>query len=414
MKQKNFDEKKCSSQSASFNLRVVVGLNIFIAGVFLALFAAANPSGGRRVGLAATTGVRPAGSGGTILFNQLTGFTLGDVPAQRLVPPGPFDAEAADDFEVFNAQGWTIGQFNFEIGLVGSEPAMVDILVYPDDNGQPGEPAVCSYDGIAASQHGFEQPVLRVPLPTSCALGQGRYWVSLVQSDGSGMPWADGSPDPLPPPFVLGEHGHCRNPGDGFGTGCTDWSDMTTCLVDGKPIGGGGEQFKFQICGTVGMDGEPVGCPNEIVNANLAITLAVDNGDPEQCGKATTLDVDAGERVNVCYTITNSGDTALGFHWLRDNLNTRRLSRGRPFPALQPGESFHFNRLMTATRSQMIAAESQVTDVLPWYFAVIRLRVRRYLHHGHSSRLGRRWLDQRDDAIPVQSVRRGLRPALHQ
>jgi hypothetical protein len=189
---------------------------------------------------------------------------------------------------------------------------------------------------------------------------------------------------------------------------------MTTCLVDGKPIGGGGEQFKFQICGTVGMDGEPVGCPNEIVNANLAITLAVDNGDPEQCGKATTLDVDAGERVNVCYTITNSGDTALGFHWLRDNLNTRRLSRGRPFPALQPGESFHFNRLMTATRSQMIAAESQVTDVLPWYFAVIRLRVRRYLHHGHSSRLGRRWLDQRDDAIPVQSVRRGLRPALHQ
>ena len=61
---------------------------------------------------------------------------------------------------------------------------------------------------------------------------------------------------------------------------------------------------------------------------NLAITLAVDNGDPNQCGTATTLDVNAGSRINVCYTVTNTGNTPLGFHWLRDNLNTRRFSRG--------------------------------------------------------------------------------------
>jgi hypothetical protein len=210
-----------------------------------------------------------------------------------------------------------------------------------------------------------------VPLPTACTLGQGRYWVSLVRSDGSGMQWADGAPDPFPPPFVLGEHGHWRNPGDGFGTECTDWADIVTCLVDGEPIGGSGEQFKFRICGAVGIDGKLVGCPNQVVNLDLAITLVEDNGDPELCGTATTLDVDAGERVNVCYTITNTGDTALGFHWLRDNLNTRRLSHGRPFPPLPPGESFHFNRLITATRSQMVTAESQATDVIPWYFAQV-------------------------------------------
>ena len=209
-----------------------------------------------------------------------------------------FDAESAEDFEVFDAQGWTIGEFKFEIGLVGSEPAMVDIRVYPDANGQPGEPALCSYDGVAATLHGFEQPVLRVPLPTACSLGQGRYWVSVVRSDGSGMSWADGLPNPFPPPFVLGSRGHWRNPGDGFGTGCTDWSDITTCLVEGDkgpvPIGGSGEQFKFQICGVVGLDGSPVGCPAEVVSSNLAITLAVDNGDPGQCGNATTLEVNAG------------------------------------------------------------------------------------------------------------------------
>ena len=50
---------------------------------------------------------------------------------------------------------------------------MVDIRVYPDDNGQPGEPALCSYDGIATTLHGFEQPVLRVPLPTAMLAGTG-------------------------------------------------------------------------------------------------------------------------------------------------------------------------------------------------------------------------------------------------
>jgi hypothetical protein len=359
-------QEKSTSESAFVNLRVVVGSSIFLLGVFLALLAVAKPSGPRHR-FVATGRAIPSGSG-SILFDQLTGFTLGDVPAQRFVPTGPSDAEAAEDFQVLDAQGWTVGQFNFEIGLVGSEPAAVDIRVYPDDNGQPGAPAVCSYNGIAGSLHGFEQPVLRVPLPTSCALAQGRYWVSVVRSDGSGMRWADGSPNPFPPPFVLGAHGHWRNPGDAFGTGCTDWSDITTCLVDGKPIGGSGDQFKFQICGVVGLDGNSVGCAAEVVSSNLAITLAVDNGDPEQCGNATTLEVEAGERVNVCYTITNTGETRLRNHWLRDNRPPRPFARQL---LLEPAASLHFNRVITAAESQMLTAEAQSTDVLPWYFAVV-------------------------------------------
>jgi hypothetical protein len=155
-------KKKPTSHSAFFNLRVLVGLSVFLVGVFLALFAVANPSGEGRFGFATVAGATPAGSG-SILFDQLTGFTLGSVPSQRFVPPGALDGESAEDFEVFDAQGWTIGEFKFEIGSVGSEPAMVDIRVYPDANGQPGEPALCSYDGVAATLHGFQQPVLTVP-----------------------------------------------------------------------------------------------------------------------------------------------------------------------------------------------------------------------------------------------------------
>jgi hypothetical protein len=363
-------QKKSASQFAFVGLRVVVGFSIFLLGVFLALVGVANPSGPRDR-FVVPTGTTPAGSG-TILFDQLTGFTLGSVPSQRLAPPGPSDAEAAEDFQVFDPQGWTIGQFNFELGLVGIIPAALDIRVYPDNNGHPGTPALCSYDGIAGVVHGFEQPLLRVLLPTSCALAQGRYWVSVVRSDGSGMSWADGLPNPFPPPFGLGAHAHWRNPGDGFGTGCTDWSDITTCLVEGEkgpvPIGGSGEQFKFQICGVVGLGGSSMGCPAQVVSSNLEITLAVDNGDPEQCGNATTLDVDAGERVNVCYTITNTGETRLRNHWLRDNRPPRPFARQL---LLEPGESLHFNRLITAAESQTITAEAQSTDVLPWYFAVV-------------------------------------------
>ena len=312
----------------------------------------------------------PSGSG-QILFNQMS-FSGSGMPTQRLVPPGPFDAEGADDF-VVPAGGWTIGQFNFGMPQFGLErnPGMVDIRVYPNASGEPGGPAVCSYNGVTANMHGTQQ--LRVPLPAPCVLGPGTYWLSLQRSNGP-LRWAVGSPNPHPPPFVLGERGRWRNPGDGFDTGCTNWSDMTTCLdKKGQPIGGG-PQYLFQVCGALGNNpSQAVGCGDEIAELDLAITLAVDNGSPTQCGTATALTVDAGTHVNVCYTITNTGNASLGFHWLRDNLRTEVLTRDPSMPPggpVEPGATHRFNRVIKATKSQTITAESQATDTLPWYFTV--------------------------------------------
>ena len=80
-------QRKSTSQSAFVNLRVVVGFSIFLSGVFLALVGVATPSAASHR-FVATTGVSPVGPGSTILFDQLTGFTLGHVPSQRFVPPG--------------------------------------------------------------------------------------------------------------------------------------------------------------------------------------------------------------------------------------------------------------------------------------------------------------------------------------
>lgn len=335
-----------------------------IAGTYMAtLCLTSNDPGNPMVSVPLTLTVTPAADV-HVLFNQITGVTTGFVPAQRFLPPSPIDATGADDFMVFEADGWTISQFNFDTQFTAAPP-IVDVRVYPDDNGRPGEPALCSYDEIGATIHGGILPRLRVPLPAPCVLNQGRYWVSLTRSGGS-LEWAVGTPDPFPPPFGLGAHAHWRNPGNGFETGCTDWADILTCLdKKGVPVGGGGDQLKFQVCGAVGMDGRAVGCGDENAQATLAITLALDDGNPNQCGAATTLDVVAGSRVNVCYTVTNAGNAPLRFHWLRDNLNTRPLSRSQ---TVDPGQALQFNRLINATQSQTITAEAQATDVLPWYY----------------------------------------------
>jgi BACON domain-containing protein len=315
------------------------------------------------------TGAPIEQTGGTVLFDQLTSRAQTGVgmPAGRFDPPHPVDAEGADDFQVFDEEGWTIGEVVVgtpDFGMRGKHGFM-DVRVYPDAGGAPGEPALCGYDRIPAEQHGVLQ--VRVPLPAPCVLGPGRYWLSLQQRDDV-LRWAVASPNPLPPPFVLGARAHWRNPGDGWATGCTAWSEISTCQVAGEPVTGGFDsQALFQVCGAVGTAAaEFAGCGNENAGLDVAVTLAVDNGDPEQCGTATTLDAEAGDRVNVCYTVTNTGNAPLAFHWLRDNVDVRPLSSDQ---VVAPGQTLRFNRLITAARSRVIAAESQATDQLPWYFS---------------------------------------------
>jgi hypothetical protein len=52
-------KKKSTSQSAFFNLRVLVGFNVFLVGLFLALFATFADSGGTRRGKANSAGSDP-------------------------------------------------------------------------------------------------------------------------------------------------------------------------------------------------------------------------------------------------------------------------------------------------------------------------------------------------------------------
>ncbi|MEO7431679.1 MAG: hypothetical protein ABIR62_06590, partial [Dokdonella sp.] len=79
----------------------------------------------------------------------------------------------------------------------------------------------------------------------------------------------------------------------------------------------------------------------------VTITLAPFTGNPNTCGTAASLEVNVGDQVNVCYTLTNHGSTALAFQSLTDSLDGPLL-RFAPI-AIGAGQSHPYVRTIVAT-----------------------------------------------------------------
>jgi len=330
-------------------------------------------TGTRALGLAAVlaaigAGDASAGADGTILYDQISTAPAGFATSQDFATDA-LDSAGADDFLVSDLAGWSVGRFN--IGAFAAATDTFRITIYPDAGGEPGAPAICTYDTLSGSLHGVDR--LRVPLPTPCVLTQGIYWVSIVGEPGASLRWAAQFPISQPP-FFSGVSARWQNPGDGFGSGCTSWTNVQNCIIEGDedPITNFADAFQFQVCGTVGTDSGGGGglCGDESAAIALALTLAADNGDPNQCGAATTLAVDQGDLVNLCYVATNTSTAALDYHWLRDSADGEIFAHLTQ--ELAPGASYQFNRTVAANASRSYVATWTATDLLPNYFAFTR------------------------------------------
>lgn len=325
----------------------------FLFALLAALFAALSAHGA-------------AAGTATVLYDQVTTPAFGHATSQDFPQPmDAFDSAAADDFMVVDPAGWAIGRFDFNAPPPPGN-ATFRVEVYPDAGGMPGPAALCAYGGLPAGLHGTD--VLRVPLPWPCALPQGTYWVSFVGEPGTSLRWAAQFPV-LQPPFFSGVSARWQNPADGYGSGCTSWTNVQNCTAssDEDPITNSADAFQFRVCGTVGADSSGGGglCGDENASIELAVTLAPDNGDPDQCGTATSLAVVQGDRVNVCYVATNTSAATPEYHWLHDG------SAGELFAHLEqslpPGASQRFNRVVAADASQTFPATWTATDLLPAY-----------------------------------------------
>jgi uncharacterized protein DUF4394 len=102
----------------------------------------------------------------------------------------------------------------------------------------------------------------------------------------------------------------------------------------------------------------------------LAVTLALDNGNPSQCGTATDLAVSIGDSVNICYTITNNSATTLNYHTLGDDHVGNVFTNNNI--VLAPGANYQYNRTITASTNPnsdtgTFTSTWTATDVLPGY-----------------------------------------------
>ncbi|MCI0448034.1 hypothetical protein L0152_33055 [bacterium] len=152
-----------------------------------------------------------------------------------------FDAQGADDFVVPAGETWSITEVDvygdYSSGSAGSES--FHVFIYQDAAGLPG-PVV--YTALNQSYTTGNDIDFVVTLSTPAVLTEGVYWVS-VQSrmDYNGNDqwfWKDRT-------LQNNNPAAWQNPGDGFGSGCTTWTQRISCL------GSAGPDYVYRLIGNV-------------------------------------------------------------------------------------------------------------------------------------------------------------------
>jgi hypothetical protein len=185
-----------------------------------------------------------AAPGSVTLFDQNDDDSGVAVPSENFTHDfDSYDSYGADDFTVPTGHKWKIREVEVS-GIYGqnSNPAQSEnVLFYRDASDNPGKP-VAECDALTGIDN---RGSFAIKLPKTCKItltGGHRYWVSVVanennacctlwfwetRNDQNGMPAA------------------WENPGNGYGTGCTTWAVMTSCLGNG----GEGPDFMFSLKG---------------------------------------------------------------------------------------------------------------------------------------------------------------------
>ncbi len=98
---------------------------------------------------------------------------------------------------------------------------------------------------------------------------------------------------------------------------------------------------------------------------DLALTLAPYQGDPQHCGSATSLEVNVGDQVALCYTVHNNSSQALEYHWLEDS-ELGQLLEQVPL-TLAPGASHRHVHVVTASQDAEHVGTWTALAQLPGY-----------------------------------------------
>ncbi|HEY3202169.1 MAG TPA: proprotein convertase P-domain-containing protein [Thermoanaerobaculia bacterium] len=152
-----------------------------------------------------------------------------------------FDDQGADDFVVPGGESWSIEGTDVQgVYFNGPGPApSVNVTLFADSAGLPGG-VLCDYLNLVPTDTSGS---FSITFPSPCVLGPGAYWVAVQArmdfGSGGQWGWTDRTVQSNNPSVW-------RNPADGFGTGCTNFTTKTTCIP-----GAGGPDFVFRLFGSI-------------------------------------------------------------------------------------------------------------------------------------------------------------------
>jgi len=145
-----------------------------------------------------------------------------------------YDSQGADDFVVPTGKKWDITEVDVTgVYFNGAGPATSEnVYFYADSSGAPGT-LVKSFLNVAGTDNGTGSFAITLPKKGMKLKKAGTYWVSvqanLAYKAGGEWGWEDNS-------VQTGSEAHWQNPGNGFATGCTSWTDIETCLGYGPDL----------------------------------------------------------------------------------------------------------------------------------------------------------------------------------
>jgi hypothetical protein len=218
-----------------------------------------------------------------VLYDQYDNdLNNGIVSANRTDSP-PLSAEAADNFVVPGGQTWTVTEVDIRSPLGFTAPTSFAVNFYLDNgSGFPGTQVYTS-SGLAVTGN----PDYIITLTVPAVLTSGTYWVSAVGTiTGTNWYWEGRS-------ITNNTYSTAwRNPGGGYGTPCTDWGRLTTCIGINWP-----DQM-FRIVGTIGgatptPTPTPACVPNYVITQSTGASIVpgvTDTGNHcDDCATAVTL-----------------------------------------------------------------------------------------------------------------------------
>jgi hypothetical protein len=200
-----------------------------------------------------------------ILYDQFSSPGNTGATSQQFEPAlAIFDSQSADDFTVPSGETWLLTEVEAGGAYAnGPGPAVsVNVAIYQSDNSLPGPAVYTATDTVYTT--GQAPGDLVVTLPNPVSLEAGTYWLSVqahqdLETHGQ---W-----------YWTGRNGSSgarmawRNPGDGFLSGCRNWTTATGCnFLYAYYLG----DNIFRLRGTVGLSTPTVtGTPPTATNTPL-------------------------------------------------------------------------------------------------------------------------------------------------